>query len=453
MVRPILEWGLEVYTPPDISVFENVQRIALRMIAGAQIHTPIVVLEGDLGASTIQERMDLRKCSLLGKLKMASSESLLGQIRDQPKGKCARGLKTLRSEFERLEKKVLQPAGLSTVDRSCEEDGGDPLKEWKTSVRFQYGSMEKTRRAAQLEKLSSLTHLRECGTDYSVACAHPYTTSSNGSASSLWFKIRSNTLPLGRLLAKNRNGVSDACKCCGGVTREDLAHFLTGCPSLTQVRRTWLDDINGHQPEHTISLTDIPKLILGPASALSMLPHKTIQERVAAVEKLLISLWRTRNAMHHGAAQVTRPRRPESHCQKTIATHRSNANRGAPDTTRVKPPRPRAAPVDSPCQQRALLAAAKKLNANHSNALASGPPTRNRAVAQSNANHSSVVANGPLTRNRSRLLRQQAEVQVEPPSRLDPTLANAKPTHPPAPCVQTNRRSRRLESMEFISKT
>jgi len=58
MVRPILEWGLEVYTPPDIGVFEVVQRKALRMIAGAQIHTPIVVLEGDFGARTMQQRME-----------------------------------------------------------------------------------------------------------------------------------------------------------------------------------------------------------------------------------------------------------------------------------------------------------------------------------------------------------------------------------------------------------
>lgn len=195
------------------------------MIAGAQIHTPIVVLEGELGASTIQERMDLRKCSLIGKLKMASNESLLGQVRDQPKGKRIRGKKTLRDELERLEKKVLRPAGLSTIDRSCEEDGGEPLKKWKASVRDQIRSLESARRAAQLEKLSWLTHLRGYGTDYSVACAHPYTTSSNGSASSLWFKIRSNTLVLGRLSAKNKVGVSDKCKCCGGFLREDLSTF------------------------------------------------------------------------------------------------------------------------------------------------------------------------------------------------------------------------------------
>jgi len=436
MVRPILEWGLEVYTPPDISIFEAVQRTALRMIAGAQVHTPIVVLEGDLGASTIQERMDLRKCSLIGKLKMASSESLLGQVRDQPKGKCIRGKKTLRDELERLEKKVLQPAGLSIIDRSCEEDGGDPLEQWKASVKEQYWSLERARREAQLEKLSSLTHLRECGTDYSTADAHPYTTSPNGSASSLWFKIRSNTLPLGRLLAKNKVGVSDKCKCCGGVEREDLMHFLYDCPALSQDRSTWIDAVNGDHTEHTISLTDIPKLVLGPASALSMLPHKTTPEGVEAVEKLLKTLWRTRNALHHGAEPVTRPSRPESHCQKT-ATPRSNAKRGEPDI-RAKPPRPRAPRVGSPCQQRVMQA----------------------AVSKSNANHSNELANGPLTRNRARLLRQQAEAQAEPPSQLGPTPAIAKPTHPPAPRVQTtaprvqtNRRSRRLESMESISKT
>ena len=430
MVRPILEWGLEVYTPPKIDLFEGVQRAALRMIAGAQVHTPIVVLEGDLGASTIQERMDLRKCSLIGKLKMASNESLLGQVRDQPKGKCTRGKKTLRGELERLEKKVLRPAGLSTIDRSCEEDGGDPLEKWKASVRDQYWSLESARRATQLEKLSSLTHLRQNGTDYSIACAHPYTTSTDGGASSLWFKIRSNTLPLGRLLAKNKVGVSDKCKCCGGVKREDLMHFLCGCPALDQDRSAWIDAMNGHHAEHTISLTDIPKLVLGPASALSMLPQKTACERVAVVEKLLKAMWRSRNALHHGAEPATRPRRPESHCQKT-ATPRSNAKRGKLDI-RAKPPRPPAPRVGRPCQRGAMQA----------------------TVSKSNADHSSEPVSGPLTRNKARLLRQQVVTQVEPPSRPEPPQAKAKkPTHPPAPCVQTNRRSRRLESMELISKT
>lgn len=430
MVRPILEWGLEVYTPPDIAIFEAVQRRALRMIAGAQIHTPIVVLEGDLGASTIQERMDLRKCSLIGKLKMASSESILGQVRDQPKGKGIRKKKTLRDELERLEKEVLQPAGLSTIDRSCEEDGGDPLKKWKASVRVEYRSLETARRAAQLKTLTSLVHLQECGTDYSDACAHPYTTSPNGSASSLWLKIRSNTLPLGRLLAKKKFGVSDKCKCCGGVQREDLMHFLCGCPALARERNIWISAMNGYHAEHTISLTDIPKLVLGPAGALSMLPHEATREKVAAVEKLLVSLWRTRNALHHGAEPAVRPHRSEIHCQKT-APPRSNAKSGGLDITRAEPPGPHASRVGSPCQRGAMQATVSKLNANHSDEL----------------------ANGPLTRNKARLLRLQAEDQAESPSQLELTQAIAKPTHPPAPRVQTNRRSRRLESMESISKT
>ena len=173
-----------------------------------------------------------------------------------------------------------------------------------------------------------------------------------------------------------------------------------------------------------------------------MLPHKTTQARVAAVEKLLLSLWRTRNALHHGVEPATRPRRPENHCRK-FATPRSNANRGKLGITDDKLARPCAPQNGSPCQ----------LGAIH--------------TAVSNANHSSVLANGPLTRNRARLLRQHAEAQAGRPSQLGPTPAKAKSTHSPAPCAQVNRRSRhptvpcaqtnrhsrRLESMESISKT
>lgn len=156
--------------------------------------------------------------------------------------------------------------------------------------------------------------------------------------------------------------------------------------------------MNGDQAEHTISLSDIPKLALGPASALSMLPHKTTREKVAAVEKLLVSLWRTRNALHHGTGSATRPRRPESHCQKT-APPRSNAKRGELDITHAEPPRPRASRVGSPCQRGTMQATVSKLNANHSDELASGP----------------------LTRNRARLLRKQPEAQAEPPSQPELT--------------------------------
>ena len=72
-----------MYTPPDVSVFEHVQRGALRMIMGVQKHTPVAVLEGDLAAMSIQMRMDFRKCSLIGNLKMASWDSLLGQVHGQ----------------------------------------------------------------------------------------------------------------------------------------------------------------------------------------------------------------------------------------------------------------------------------------------------------------------------------------------------------------------------------
>ena len=90
VVRPILEWGLEVYSPPDTIVLERVQRSALRMIMGVQTHTPVAVLESDLSACSMQHRMDKRKCALLGKLKLAREGSLLSFVNKNLDGQCSR---------------------------------------------------------------------------------------------------------------------------------------------------------------------------------------------------------------------------------------------------------------------------------------------------------------------------------------------------------------------------
>jgi len=450
IVRPILEWGLEVYTPPDIGVFEAVQRKALRMIAGAQIHTPIVVLEGDFGARTMQQRMDTRKCSLIGKLKMAPGESLLGQIWGQPRRKRIRGKKTLRAEFERLEKDVLLPAGLSNIERP-DGDEFDPLVKWKQSVHSRLRHLESSGRTSQVKKLSSLAHLVENGTDYSTDTAHPYTASPFGKAASLWFKIRSNTLPLGRLLAKNRSGVSDLCKCCERSVREDLVHFLCDCPALHQVRSTWISEIKSKDSKSDISLADIPKLVLGPASALQVLPYETTREQVAVVEKLLVPLWRTRNTLHfdrQNEESMARPSQSESD------------------------------PKTFPPKKKEVLQKVEKKKEEQDKAPKEEEKEKEKRTVRIdisldshrlNANHSiDTTASGPVTRSRARLLRQTTENLVDRPCQQDQTY-RAEPApnaqkrashmhypaprvHKPAPRVQKNR-SARLESMEMISKT
>jgi len=414
MVRPILEWGTEVYTPPKVEIFESVQRAALRMITGGQTHTPIAVLEGDLGACSIQSRMDIRKCALLGKIHLASDESLLGQLRGQSRGKKIRGKKVLRDEFERLTMEVLVPAGLPRADTPG-DDESDPLVEWRNSVRTQVLSAEGAKRNEQLHKLSSLSHLVDFGTDYSAACAHPYTASSNGKAASLWFKIRSNTLPLGRLLAKSKNGVSDLCKCCTREAREDLMHFLCDCPALDHARTDWLQGIKQEHAECTVKITDIPKLVLGPASALLALPQGSTEQKVASVEKLLTRLWHDRKALHFGSREV-------SQTEKSLITRRLSIG-----VTRETVGESRIEKSDS-----------HRLNAT---------------------NGIDTNANGPITRARARLLLHSAHLNAERPCQHGSTPQ--APRHPsilldgnndPAPRVQRSC-SQRLESMEIISKT
>ena len=417
MVRPILEWGTEVYTPPNINVLESVQRAALRMIAGAQIHTPIVVLEGDFGACSIQERIAMRKCTLSGKLYLAKPDSLLGQLHQQQQvqRKGVRGRRLLRDEFKRLTREVLVPAGLVDSTTAACADESVSLEEWRDSARLQVRLNGAEKRASELRKLPSLSLLADNGTDYSTASAHPYTASVDGRAASLWFKVRSNTLPLGRLLAKSNKGVSDTCKCCKRSAREDLAHFLCDCPRLRNVRSAWLRGLKSEHPECTLTLKDIPKLVLGPASALNSLPHDSTKLRVKAVESLLTNLWHARNALHFGSREAGRDRQPLNFTRPSHGGTRERPGESRTDTS----------------------------NDSH----------------RSNANSSIESANGPLTRARARLLSQSAQLRTEGPCQSMSTPRASKQTstaidreNARAPRAQRSR-SQRLESMEIISKT
>lgn len=417
MVRPILEWGTEVYTPPTMKALELVQRAALRMIAEAQSHTPIVVLEGDIGACTLADRVDMRKCALLGKLHTASPDSLLGQLhqQQQEQGKGIRGKKTLRGEFKRLTRDVLTPAGLvSGIPAACADESVS-LGEWRDSARGRIRHNGAEKRAEELRKLSSLSLLVEYGTDYSAHTAHPYTTSSDGKAASLWFKVRSNTLPLGRLLAKEKRGVSDKCKCCKTGVREDLKHFLCECTGLRNVRNDWMRNIKKEFPGCATALKDIPKLVLGPASALQDLPHDTTQLRVNAVEKLLTNLWHARNTRHFGSRSDGREKRPTNFMRRSNGCSRERSGESRTE------------------------------------------PSNN--IHRLNANSSIESANGPLTRARARLLLQSAPLNTEGPCQYESTPQASKQTsrasdkeNNHAPRVQRSR-SKRLESMEIISKT
>ena len=445
VVRPILEWGTEVYTPPDVSVFEHVQRGALRMIMGVQKHTPVAVLEGDLAAMSIQMRMDFRKCSLIGKLKMAPSDSLLGQVHGQLRGwKGIRGKKCLGDELERLTVKVLRPAGLATIPAQ-EEGKADPFREWKKEVRTTLRIADRDQRNGAARKLSSLAHLIGNGTNFNTPVAHPYTFSSNGSAASLWCKVRSNTLPLGRLVAKMKRGVSDKCKGCGGLERETLMHFLCECPALCQVRNNWVQSIKENHPECKITVADISKLVLGPGSALRILPFKKDPEAVSCVERLLTQLWQTRNALHHGS--------------------RGSLHSGMPDRSFSR--LPSVSPVQTNDAHRAessLTETDRLMVWTREHTTNGESMTIKSSVSHSlNANNSSSTANGPLTRARARMLLQSGHIaneghpslQVQDTTPQTTKNAQNKTTHTTQPPATRVLRSwpRQLESMGSFPKT
>ena len=255
-----------------------------------------------------------------------------------------RGRRLLKDELKRLTREVLVPADLVDSTTGAGADESVSLEKWRDSARIQVRLNGAEKRASDLRKLSSLSLLVDNGTDYSTPFAHPYTSSVDGRAASLWFKVRSNTLPLGRLLAKSNRGVSDVCKCCKKSVREDLAHFLCDCPGLRTVRSTWLRSLKAEHPESKLTLKDIPKLVLGPASALDSLPHSSLLLGVEAVETLLTNLWRARNALHFGSREAGRKRQPlkitrpshggtrerpgESRTDTSNDSHRSNANSG-----------------------------------------------------------------------------------------------------------------------------
>ena len=304
VVRPILEWGLEVYSPPDTIVLERVQRSALRMIMGVQTHTPVAVLESDLSAGSMQHRMDKRKCALLGKLKLAREGSLLSFVNKNLDGQCSRTKRCFKGDMKRVVDTVLKPANLETINPVVDEHSEkSPIQEWKDKVRSKLVERDVGLRMKAAKALSSLADL-ERYSDLSNIAAHPYTMSTNGVAASIWAKIRSNTLPLGRLLAKVQRGASEKCKCCEGQQRKTLLHFLSDCPALHDVRISWMNEIVEKYPQCQLTVSDIPRLILGSAESLNLLPL-SLSNSVTAVESLLVRLWKTRNALHYGDSPLS----------------------------------------------------------------------------------------------------------------------------------------------------
>jgi hypothetical protein len=240
--------------------------------------------------------------------------------------------------------------------------------------------------------------------------------------------------------------------------REDLLHFLCDCPALHQLRSTWIREIKAKDSKSDISLADIPKLVLGPASALQALPYETTREQVAVVEKLLVPLWRTRNALHfdrQNEEPLTSPSQPESD-PKTFPKKKKEV------LQKVEKKKKMQDKVQEKIEQEK-----KKRKVRTDISLDSH---------RLNANHSiDATVSGPVTRSRARLLRQTTENPVDRPCQQDQTY-RAEPApraqkrasnmrypaprvHKPAPCVQNPaprvqmNRSARLESMEMISKT
>jgi hypothetical protein len=175
--------------------------------------------------------------------------------------------------------------------------------------------------------------------------------------------------------------------------------------------------------DHTVA--DIEKLVLGPGSALRILPFEKDPEAVACVERLLVQLWRTRNALHHGS-------RDASH---------------AGEPARSFPMQP--------------LASTGVWTRDHT--------TNGEAMIMSsdshslNANNSNSTANGPLTRARARMLLQRryhaneghpsnhAQVITSQNSQIAQNKSTGA-TQPPAPRVLRSW-PRQLESMGSFPKT
>ena len=347
-------------------------------------------------------------------------------------------------ELERLTVKVLRPAGLATIPAQ-EEGKADPFREWKKEVRTTLRIADRDQRNGAARKLSSLAHLIGNGTNFNTPVAHPYTFSSNGSAASLWCKVRSNTLPLGRLVAKMKRGVSDKCKGCGGLERETLMHFLCECPALCQVRNNWVQSIKENHPECKITVADISKLVLGPGSALRILPFKKDPEAVSCVERLLTQLWQTRNALHHGS--------------------RGSLHSGMPDRSFSRLPSVRPVQTNDAHRAESSLTETDRLMVWTREHTTNGESmTIKSSVSHSlNANNSSSTANGPLTRARARMLLQSGHIaneghpslQVQDTTPQTTKNAQNKTTHTTQPPATRVLRSwpRQLESMGSFPKT
>ena len=214
-VRPSLEYGAAVVTPPDPQKLEAVQHRAATAVLGTIRSAPRVGAQGDLGLPSLRQRFDEYRTKLWGKLEKLSAEDpsrLVARVWKEGGYKVGNSMRSLRAQVNRLKEVSGDTPDLGRiVDHH--------LHLWWEEVQ-------------SLRSLELYQAMLPPGGSKPVQeyPKHPFAKGAQVRA-----KARLNVLPVARLTAKMQGG-SDSCLAFTMGCRETVEHFLCDCPAVRAER-------------------------------------------------------------------------------------------------------------------------------------------------------------------------------------------------------------------------
>ena len=253
MVRPVIEYGAEVWWPTEqqLKELEKVQRECAKTILGVVPQTANVAVIAETGLPSIRSRFE--KCKMRYHVKLcntikAEPDRILAKMYKEMKGDrwvhymslstwCGQ-MRNIRERMDESLKEKLNDA--LEMEPSDREKQIEHLLE--TDVRQCIGRIENNRMKAELEEMTSLDvmkdHLDVTNNRFGPKMATYFlrpTGNSSWKQQRLMFQLRSGTAPIGvyteRIKTKGERikRENQQCMMCGKAGPEDQKHFLLEC--------------------------------------------------------------------------------------------------------------------------------------------------------------------------------------------------------------------------------
>jgi hypothetical protein len=231
-VRPVLEYGAEVWTPNSLQAkkLDSVLCDFARHALGADRRTGNDVLLSELGLVSLAARRDELRLRFFRHLCLADPERALSKVFRQRCDEVDQG-KAKRSLCMQYRSLLLKYGFKEVWDlRSVESEDWEG---WFSKARKAITKREIAERRERLAGRDSMIHY------LSIKPSGSLSRSSYlfGHGLGVWLKLRlrANNLPLLSVLARtSKPQMDDECARCilCGLEREDVAHFLLRCPAL-----------------------------------------------------------------------------------------------------------------------------------------------------------------------------------------------------------------------------